>query len=91
VSQFQVEKRFGYLAVDKGFISEQQLAEAMVLQIKEDLRGKQHRLVGQILLSYGYINSDQIGQVIAAMHFPLSFCAHRLRIDTHGALDTQPV
>lgn len=76
MSEFQLEKRLGYVAVDKGFITEEQLAEAMVIQIKEDLCGKDHRLVGQILLALGYINKQQLDQVLLAMHLPLEFCGH---------------
>lgn len=73
MSLFQIEKRFGNFAVKKGFITEEQLAEAMVIQIEEDLSGLEHRLVGQILMSQGYLSELQIFQVLSAMRFPLAF------------------
>ena len=76
LSQFQLEKRFGYIAVDNGFITEEQLTEAMMIQIKENLCGKGHRLVGKILLELGYINEEQIALVLNAMHFPFAFCSN---------------
>ena len=75
MSLFQVEKRFGFFAVKKGFITEDQLAEAMMIQIEEDLCGLEHRLVGQILLALGYINELQISLVLNDMHFPMAFCS----------------
>lgn len=75
MSLFQLEKRFGDFAVQNGFITEEQLAEAMMIQIEEDLCGLEHRLVGQILLSLGYIDETQILKVLSDMRFPLNFCS----------------
>ncbi len=74
-----MEKRFGYIAVDKGFINEEQLAEAMMLQIREDLGGQPHRLIGQILLALGHIQKHQISQVLGAMRLPLAFCGSHMK------------
>lgn len=76
MSQFQLEKRFGYIAVNKGFITEEQLAEAMIIQIKQDLSMGTHRLVGQILLSLGYMDEEKIIMVLQTMRFPLNFCSN---------------
>ena len=67
------------MAVNKGFINEEQLAEAMILQIHEDLCGLEHRLIGQILLSLGYIREPQIAIILGAMKLPLTFCEKQLR------------
>ncbi len=57
-------KRFGVIAVEKGFITLEQLVEAMTLQIQEETEGKKHRIIGQILLSLGYLTSPQIDEVM---------------------------
>ncbi len=57
-------KRFGVIAVEKGFITLEQLVEAMTLQIQEETEGERHRLIGQILLSLGYLTSPQIDEVM---------------------------
>ena len=60
-------KRFGVIAVEKGFITLEQLVEAMTTQIQEGIEGKKHRLIGQILLSLGYLTSSQIDEVMETM------------------------
>jgi hypothetical protein len=62
-----LDKRFGAVAIDKGFISLEQLFEAMKIQIREDTEGIEHRLIGQILWEKGYINSQQINEVLKGM------------------------
>lgn len=57
-------KRFGVVAVEKGFITLDQLVEAMTVQIIEETEGKKHRLIGQILLSLGYLTLPQINEVM---------------------------
>jgi hypothetical protein len=60
-------KRFGAVAVEMGFITVEQLLEAMTLQIQEGIEGKKHRLIGQILLSLGYMTSSQIDDVMESL------------------------
>jgi hypothetical protein len=62
-----LDKRFGAVAIDKGFISLEQLFEAMKIQIRENTEGIEHRLIGQILWEKGYINSAQINEVLKGM------------------------
>ena len=63
----KVVKRFGVIAVEKGFINLDQLVEAMTVQIQEETKGEKHRLIGQILLSMGYLTSNQIDEVMNTM------------------------
>jgi hypothetical protein len=60
-------KRFGVIAVEKGFITLEQLVEAMTVQVQEGIEGKKHRLIGQILLSLEYLTSSQIDEVMEVM------------------------
>jgi hypothetical protein len=62
-----LDKRFGAVAIDKGFISLEQLFEAMKIQIKENTEGVEHRLTGQILWELGYISTEQINEVLKSM------------------------
>jgi hypothetical protein len=59
--------RFGIIAVGKEFITVDQLSEAMRVQIKEDVGKKEHRPIGEILLSMGYMNHPQINEVLAEL------------------------
>lgn len=60
-------KRFGVIAIEKGFITLEQLVEAMTIQIMEGIEGKKHRLIGQILLSLEYLTSSQIDEVLESL------------------------
>ena len=59
-----VEKRFGEIAIDLGFINEEQLEEATNLQMEQDVDGLEHRLIGSILYSLGYMTIQQVNEVI---------------------------
>ena len=59
--------RFATLAMEKGFINLDQFAEAMRVQIMEDIAGVKHRRVGEILLEMEYISFSEISEVIAEM------------------------
>ena len=58
------EKRFGNIAIDKGFITDQQLVEALNLQVLEEIREGSHRLTGEVLFGLEYITTKQIEEVL---------------------------
>jgi len=58
------EKRFGVIAVEKGFVTIEQVAEAMKVQIIEDMGKGSHRLIGAILLDHGFISNAQVNEVL---------------------------
>jgi hypothetical protein len=62
-----IKKRFGSYAVDKGFITEDQLVEALAIQARENVKEGKHRLLGQILLDQGFITASQIDEVLETM------------------------
>lgn len=66
----KLDKRFGIVAIENGFITPEQLIEAMKIQVFEDLEGAKHRLVGEILLDKGYITNIQIDEVLRLMGIP---------------------
>ncbi|MEJ2723473.1 MAG: hypothetical protein P8175_02275 [Deltaproteobacteria bacterium] len=61
------EKRFGTMAVEKRYVSREQLLEAMRIQVEQDLDGLEHKLIGSILFSMGYMTLEQINDVIDAV------------------------
>ena len=56
--------RFGQTAVEMGFITEQQLKEALYCQVDENLSNQGHRLLGAILFEKEWLTSDQIEKVM---------------------------
>ena len=67
MSEGKLDKRFGAVAIDKGFITFENLIEAMKIQILENLQGIDHRLIGQILWEECYIKTEQINEVLKSM------------------------
>ena len=59
-----VEKRFGDIAIEMGFVTEEQLQEATKVQMDQDADGLEHRLIGSILYSLGYMALQQVNEVI---------------------------
>ena len=56
--------RFGMAAIEKGFITVEQLVEAMTIQVRENVTGKPHRVVGKILADLGHMRTSQIDEVL---------------------------
>ena len=67
----QLEKRFGTIAVEKGFITKDQLIEVINTQVMEDIEGKKHRLIGTIMFEQGVINIQKIDEVLKSMGIPV--------------------
>ena len=67
MSEGKLDKRFGAVAIDKGFITLENLIAAMKIQILENIQGLDHRLIGQILWEEGYIKTEQINEVLKSM------------------------
>ena len=51
--------RFGQIAVSLGFITMEQLKEAFVEQVEENLSNGRHRLLGEIFLEKGWMTPEQ--------------------------------
>jgi len=62
-----LEKRFGVLAVEKGFVTPDQVVEALRIQVMEDMEKGKHRAIGVILLEQGLITTSQLIDVLEAM------------------------
>ena len=61
------QKRFGTIAVDKGYINEDQLIKALEIQAKENVMESKHRLLGQILLDEGLLTTTQVDEILETM------------------------
>lgn len=62
-----IDKRFGSIAIRKGFITPEQLIEALTAQVKENVYENHHRLIGSILREKGYMTIEQIDEVLNEM------------------------
>jgi len=62
-----LEKRFGSIAVEKEFITVEQLVEALTIQAKENVESGEHRRLGRILLDQGLITASQIDEVFQVL------------------------
>lgn len=51
---------FGVTAIKKGFITKDQLLEALGIQIEDELKGMELRLIGTILYSRNYLTVEKI-------------------------------
>ncbi len=51
---------FGEIAIDKGFVTAEQLTEAIAKQAEDSLSNGRYRLIGSILFEHGWITKKQI-------------------------------
>ena len=63
----QLKKRFGFMAVKKGFITVEQLIEAMKIQVREEIQDGKHRIIGTILVEMGIMNTSQVNEVLESI------------------------
>ena len=61
-------KRFGTIAVDKGYIKEEQLVNALEIQAKENVMEGKHRLLGQIFVEEGLLTAAQVDEILETMN-----------------------
>ncbi len=65
------DKRFGVIAVEKGFVTAEQVIDAMRIQIEEDVEGGEHRLLGAILVENGYLTVPHLDDILREMEAPV--------------------
>jgi len=61
------EMRFGVVAVEKGFITPEQLFKALKIQVREDLERETHRLLGEILFEQDVMTQEQKEEVLKVL------------------------
>ena len=64
LSSGPIKKRFGFLALEKGYVTIEQIVEAMTIQTRENVEKRIYRPIGDILLELGYIETSQIKDVL---------------------------
>ena len=67
MSELNNEVRFGKVAVDMGFITMDQMLNAIEVQVKENIAFGTHRKIGAILFEEGSISEAQIDEVLVMM------------------------
>lgn len=70
MSTEHLERRFGVAAVEKGFVTPEQVLEAIDIQVRENIEKKKHRFIGTILVDQGYMKHSQISEVLKSMESP---------------------
>jgi len=63
----KVDKTFGDVAVEKGFITEEQLEEALKIQTDDACSMEERRPVGRILINEGFMTLQQVGEVLDSL------------------------
>lgn len=63
-------KRFGTVAIEKGYITKEELLEAMMVQIESDLDKTEPKLIGSILHDLHYMTAQQIDKVLESLSNP---------------------
>ena len=63
----ELDQRFGSIAVKKGFITSEQLIEAISIQVAENIKDNKHRIIGTILRDMGLLTIEQINEVLKAI------------------------
>ena len=61
------QRRFGFIAIEKGFIKVDQLYEALIKQRAQETGREERRLLGMILKDMGYLSVSQIDEVLQAL------------------------
>ena len=59
--------RFGTIAIELGYLSRQQLMQALDEQVDDDLSRRPHRVVGAICFDHGWMTPAEIDKVLNAM------------------------
>jgi hypothetical protein len=56
--------RFGQLAVAMGYVTPEQLKQALSEQIDDNLNDRSHRVLGTIFFEHGWMSPGQVDQVL---------------------------
>ena len=64
-------KFFGEVALEKKFVTTDQLYNALTVQARAKVEGKQDKLLGQVLLELGFLTEDQIREILDVLYPPV--------------------
>lgn len=59
--------RFAQIAVEKKFVTSEQIKQALLEQIDDNLAQKSHRQLGTILVEKGWMIADQVEAVLVEL------------------------
>lgn len=62
------EKRFGLIAIEKGYITPHDLIEALKEQVEENIDKRSHSIIGEILVARGKMTREQVEDVLMALY-----------------------
>ena len=60
----EIQKHFGAVAIEKGYITLDQLVEARKTQIREEHTKQRFKRIGEIFLELGYIDETQAEEIL---------------------------
>jgi hypothetical protein len=58
------QRRFGFIAIEKGFIKADQLYEALIRQRAQETGRTERRPIGMILKDLGYLSVSQLNEIL---------------------------
>ena len=61
-------KFFGEVALEKKYVTTDQLYEALTAQARSKVEGRTEKLLGQVLLELGYLSADQIREILDVLY-----------------------
>jgi len=61
-------KFFGEVALERRFVSAEQLYEALTHQARLRVEGRMEKQLGQILLELGYVSEEQIAEILDVLY-----------------------
>ena len=61
------QRRFGLIAIEKGFIKADHLYEALMRQRAQETGGAERRPLGMILKDLGYLSVSQIDEILQTL------------------------
>jgi hypothetical protein len=61
------QRRFGFIAIEKGFIKADQLYEALMRQRAQEIGGGERRPLGMILKDLGHLSVSQIDEIMQTL------------------------
>jgi hypothetical protein len=64
----KLKNRFGTIAINKGYITKDQLIRALTIQANENIEEGKHRQLGQILLGEGFLSAEQVDDVLDTLN-----------------------
>jgi hypothetical protein len=57
--------RFGSIAVSRRYVTLAQVQQALAIQIEDNVNGRKHRILGDILLEKQWISDEQVASILS--------------------------